>query len=105
MELDGCPTPHIPGNYHPRSHGLDGPDGPNNAHVTQEPFRLEIKYPLRGRLARAHIISYLEDVTKALEETHKTLSLALISSEKILDNRPIPTEVMKNCLFSNIEFN
>ena len=60
VELDGCPTPHIPGNYHPRSHGLDGPDGPNNAHVTQEPFRLEIKYPLRGGLDQSsyNIVSW-----------------------------------------------
>ena len=60
VELDGCPTPHIPSNYHPRSHGLDGPDGPNNAHVTQEPFRLEIKYPLRGGLDQSsyNIVSW-----------------------------------------------
>ena len=47
MALDRRPTLHIPGNYHLRSHGLDGPDGPN-AHVPREPFRLEIKYPRRG---------------------------------------------------------
>ena len=52
MALDRRPTPHIPGNYHLRSHGLDGPDGPN-AHVPREPFRLEIKYPRRGGIGQS----------------------------------------------------
>ena len=52
MAQDRRPTPHIPGNYHLRSHGLDGPDGPN-AHVPREPFRLEIKYPRRGGIGQS----------------------------------------------------